>query len=68
MESHFSVCWQFSFKSLKFVIVNLTWLKQNKPRGKSEAVKERQEKYRIAKVPSKFGAAAKVETHDPPIL
>ena len=22
MESHFSVCWQFSFKSLKFVIAN----------------------------------------------
>ena len=41
-------------------------IKQTK--RKSEAEKKRQEKYRIAKVTSKFGTAAKVVTHDPPIL
>ena len=40
--------------------------KQTKRKSKSE--KERREKYRIAKVPSRFGTAAKVATHGPPVL
>ena len=43
-------------------------VKTKQTKRKSEAQKERQEKYRIAKVPSKFGTAVKVVTHDPPTL
>ena len=61
MESHFSVCWRFSFKSLNFVIANLTWSKQNKPRG-SQRLKRKGE---ISTVLPKFGT---VVTHDPAVL
>ena len=43
-------------------------VKTKQTKRKSEAEKERQKKYRIAKVPSKFGTVAKVVTHDPPVL
>ena len=43
-------------------------VKTKQTNRKSEAEKERQEKYRIVKVPSRFGTAAKVATHDPPVL
>ena len=43
-------------------------VKTKQTKRKWEAEKERWEKYRIAKVPSKFGTAAKVVTHDPPVL
>ena len=43
-------------------------VKTKQTKRKSEAEKERREKYRIAKVPSRFGSAAKVATYDPPML
>ena len=43
-------------------------VKTKQTKRKSEAEKERQDKYRIVKVPPKFGTAAKVVTHDPPML
>ena len=43
-------------------------VKTKQTKRKSDTEKERQEKYRIAKVPSKFGTVAKVVTHDPPML
>ena len=43
-------------------------VKTKQTKRKSESEKERWEKYRIAKVPSRFGTAAKVATHDPPVL
>ena len=43
-------------------------VKTKQTKRKSKAEKERREKYRIAKVPSRFGTVAKVATHDPPML
>ena len=43
-------------------------VKTKQTKRKSETEKERQEKYRIAKVPSRFGTVAKVATHGPPVL
>ena len=43
-------------------------VKTEQTKRKSGAEKERREKYRIAKVPPKFGTVAKVVTHDPPVL
>ena len=43
-------------------------VKTKQTKRKSEAEKERWEKYRIAKVPSRFGTVAKVATHGPPVL
>ena len=43
-------------------------VKTKKTKQKSEAEKDRRKKYKIAKVPSRFGTAAKVATHDPPVL
>ena len=43
-------------------------VKTKQTKRKSEAEKERRDKYRIAKVPPKFGITAKVVTHDPPML
>ena len=43
-------------------------VKTKQTKKKSDAEKERREKYRIAKVPSRFGTAAKVATYDPPVL
>ena len=43
-------------------------VKTKQTKRKSESEKERWEKYRIAKVPSGFGTAAKVATHGPPVL
>ena len=40
-------------------------VKTKQTKRKSEAEEERLEKYRIAKVPSRFGTAA---THGPPVL
>ena len=42
-------------------------VKTKQTKWKSEAEKGRREKYRIAKVP-RFGTAAKVATHGPPVL
>ena len=42
-------------------------IKTKQTKRKLEAEKERQEKYRIAKVPSRFGTVAKVATHDTPV-
>ena len=43
-------------------------VKTKQTKRKSESEKERWEKYRIAKVPSRFGTVAKVATHGPPVL
>ena len=43
-------------------------VKTKQTKRKSQAEKERWEKYKIAKVPSKFGTTAKVATHGPPVL
>ena len=43
-------------------------VKTKQTKRKSETEKERWEKYRIAKVPSRFGTAAKVATHGPSVL
>ena len=43
-------------------------VKTKQTKRKSESEKERRNKYRIVKVPSRFGTAAKVATHDPPML
>ena len=43
-------------------------VRTKKAKQKSETEKERRDKYRIAKAPSRFGTAAKVATHDPPVL
>ena len=65
MERHFNI-FGGSPRVVKFVIVKMVKTKQT--RRKSEAEKDRRNKYRIAKVPSRFGTAAKVATHDPPVL
>ena len=43
-------------------------VKTKQTKRKSESEKKRWEKYRIAKVSSRFGTAAKVATHGPPVL
>ena len=65
VERHFNI-FGGSPRVVKFVIVKMVKTKQT--RRKSEAEKDRRNKYRIAKVPSRFGTAAKVATHDPPVL
>ena len=68
MESHFTVCWRFSFKSLKFVIANLTWSKQNKSRGSQRLKGKDGISTGLQKYHPGFGTAAKVVTHGPPVL
>ena len=63
MERHFNI-FGGSPRVVKFVIVKMVKTKQTK--RKSETEKDRRNKYRIAKVPSRFGTAAKVATHEPP--
>ena len=65
VERHFNI-FGSSPRVVKFVIVKMVKTKQTKQ--KSEAEKDRRKKYKIAKVPSRFGTAAKVATHDPPVL
>ena len=43
-------------------------VKTKQTKRKSEAEKERLEKYRITKVSSRFGTVTKVATHGPPVL
>ena len=66
MESHFSVCWRFSFKLLKFVIANLTWSKQNKPRGGQKVKRIGERSTGLQKYHQGLGQRQKLQLMIPP--